>query len=310
LCAPHRILDGAAITAKALGVTVIHVVCAGDRPAVADTVTAAVAERKAAGERLRWRVLSAEGVFVAGQARAVLELLDGRPGLPVTAWVPESRSGLRGRPTLLSNAETFAQLGELVRLGPQRYAALGTPQEPGTTLLTVVEEGAPTGDEAQVLEVAHGTPWSSVLGDRVDQPVLTGGYHGTWAAPGQLAGLTVSRLEMAAAGLALGAGVALVARSCPLQLTARITTYLAEQSAGRCGPCRLGLPELATEMRLLGNADPGLARSRVLELTRLVTGRGACAHPDGTARLVRSALDAFDDEVGRHLTGRCGWSDR
>ena len=76
-----------------------------------------------------------------------------------------------------------------------------------------------------------------------------------------------------------------------MTVTADITDYLAGQSAGRCGPCRHGLPSLATALR--GVAEGAGAVGRVEELAGIVVGRGACAHPDGTSRLVRSLLAAF-----------------
>ena len=83
--------------------------------------------------------------------------------------------------------------------------------------------------------------------------------------------------------------------------------YLAGQSAGRCGPCFNGLPALAeaVEAVSLGRGGTG----RVEELARLVVRRGACAHPDGTVRLVRSLLATFAGEVAAHAGGGCAWPD-
>jgi NADH:ubiquinone oxidoreductase subunit F (NADH-binding) len=137
--------------------------------------------------------------------------------------------------------------------------------------------------------------------------VLVGGYHGTWAAPGALRGVIVSRTAMAAAGLSLGAGVVLPLSpgDCPVHRTAGIVAYLAGQSARRCGPCRHGLPALADAVRA---TDRGVDLSaRAGALAGVVTGRGACAHPDGTARTVTSMLAAFGDEVAAHAGGECGY---
>ena len=87
--------------------------------------------------------------------------------------------------------------------------------------------------------------------------------------------------------------------------TWRITAYLAAASAGRCGPCRNGLPALAAELGRLADGDGSVSWTRITALAGLVDGRGACAHPDGTARLVRSMLTTFEDEVAVHLTGGC-----
>lgn len=301
---PHKVLDGPAVVAAALRVREVHIVTPVERPEVGASLRAAVDERRATGERLRWTFHEAQPRFVAGQARAVLELMAGRENLPVTAWQPEAVSGHRGRPTLLSNAETWAHVGALVRLGSDAYAAYGRERDnPGTTLLTLGGDG-----DAVVREVAAGTPWAEVLtADQLSRPVLTGGYHGTWAASGALAALTVSRSEMAAQGLALGAGVVITSArtACPVERTLRIVDYLAGESARRCGPCRNGLPALAGSLRSVVDGIGQLGRVR--QLLDIVERRGACAHPDGTARLVRSLLTAVPEEVDAHLGGWCGY---
>jgi NADH:ubiquinone oxidoreductase subunit F (NADH-binding) len=301
MTAPHLVLDGAAATARALGVRTVHLVVPGDERGVVDAVRRAVAERRQEDRRTRWRLHTAAGRFVSGQARAVLELMAGRENLPVTAWQPEAFRGYRNRPTLLSNAETYAQVGALLTRGRDGYTGLGLADAPGTTLLTL------RGDTAtpQVVEVPHGTAWDAVLGDDVDGPVLLGGFHGVWVGGGGLAGLQVDRDAMTTHGLTLGAGVVLPLHpgACPLRRTAAIVDYLAGQSAGRCGPCLNGLPALARAVHELDRGQP--SRARTEQLVGLVVRRGACAHPDGTARLVSSLLAAFPEEHRVHATGRC-----
>jgi len=300
--APHLVLDGAAVTAGALGTTEVHVVVPGKRPDLQAVLRSAIQERQRSGEAVRWRVHRADEAFVAGQARAVIELIGGRDNRPVTAWQPEAVAGHRGRPTLLSNAETFAQVASLARVGPAAYGRVGQGGERGTTLLTLNGDGAhPT-----VLEVPFGTPLVDVLPDEaMGRPVLVGGYHGTWVGPQDVVGLTVSRAAMTDVGARLGAGVVLplATDGCPLPRTAQIVSYLAGQSAGRCGPCRNGLPALAHEVGALVTGTGDVAR--VGELVGLVVGRGACAHPDGTAQLVQTLLLRFPAELGAHEQGRC-----
>lgn len=305
---PHLVLDGASVAATALRARTVHVVVPSERPAVEHSMRRAIAERHASPRRasrdgaLRWVVHRAEPRFVAGQAWAVIELLSGRANLPVTSWQPAAVKGHRGRPTLLSNAETFAQVALAALDGEEPFRAYGWLEEPGTLLLTIHSESAPP----HVLEVAHGTPWSDVLSpETLAGPMLVGGYHGTWAGAGALAGLRVSRAQMKEHGLALGAGVVLPLdpRECPVRVTARIAAYLAEQSAGRCGPCLNGLPALADTLDQLdvGRASIG----RVVELGDVVSGRGACAHPDGTIRMVRSMVANFAEEIEAHAAGQC-----
>ncbi|MEO6144481.1 MAG: NADH-ubiquinone oxidoreductase-F iron-sulfur binding region domain-containing protein [Dermatophilaceae bacterium] len=300
--APHVVLDGAAAAAHALRTREVHIVVPSELPSIRVGVEKALSERATAGERLKWELHDAAPRFVAGQAQAVLQLLAGRENLPVTAWQPEAVRGHRGRPTLLSNAETFAHLGHLARVGSQGYAVHGTADEPGTTLLTLRGDGW----DPEVREVAFGTPLAEVLTEsEMAQPLLLGGYHGTWLKPAQTQGLSVSRIDIAAAGATLGAGVLLPLAEgwCPLVRTEALVDYLAGQSARRCGPCLNGLPAMAEALRDL--VHRGGPVGRVEELCGLVVRRGACAHPDGTARLVASLLTRFPEEVDSHALGEC-----
>lgn len=304
LTVPHLVLDGATVVARALGAEVVHVLVAGERPSLLPAVQQAITQHDGPVE---FTADATTGGFVGGQARAAIELLSGRENLPVTAWAPEAVSGLGGRPTVLSNAETFAQVAVLAALGPQGYAALGTTDEPGTTLLTVGGDG-PAG---VVLEVPLGVRLAEVLaycGYDGPSPCVVGGYHGTWLTAEQVAERRFSRADLAQVHAGPGAGVMLPvsAQACPVQLTARVVDYLAGQSARRCGPCLNGLPALAAvcEQLALGRCGSSTL-DRLEQLVGLLPGRGACAHPDGTVRLVRSLLRSFPVEVAAHLTGPC-----
>lgn len=309
--APHLVLDGAVVAARALGAREIHVVSSEDRPWVGATVHRATTERDDQG--IRWVQHRAAARFVSGQSRALIELMAGRPGLPVTSWAPEAVDGHRRRPTLLSNAESYAHLAAVVLWGVHRYAALGTPEEPGTSLLTLTTPPAADGvfRDVHVVEVEHGEAAATVLdASALRAPLLVGGFHGSWVHPHDVPALRWSNAVLGGLGAQLGAGalVSLSDGSCPVAQTARYTTYLAGESAGRCGPCRNGLPAMAAEMQ--GLSDGADTRRRLRELAGLVTGRGACAHPDGTARLVGSLLTTLEDHVEAHLAGACGCSSR
>src|SRR6202034_2518292 len=109
-------------------------------------------------------------------------------------------------------------------------------------------------------------------------------------------------------GARVGAAIviSLPADRCGLVETARAVRYLALESAGQCGPCLNGLPRIAAALAELasGRSRPGI-REDLERWSGLVTGRGACHHPDGTARFVRSTLRTFAAEADRHQRGRC-----
>jgi NADH:ubiquinone oxidoreductase subunit F (NADH-binding) len=306
---PHLVLDGAELVAGALECPTVIVVIPSERPSVIEALRSAIAERPERG--LRYELVETGGSFVSGQSRAVVELVEGRPNLPVTSWAPEAVSGIKGRPTLLSNAETFAQVAAVASLGADEYVRAGLPDEPGTALLTVAGDG-PGG---VVVEVPYGVELSRVLeycGYALDGPVLVGGYHGAWLPAQEVARRRISRADLALAGATLGAGVLLPLdpASCPVEVTARIVAYLAGHSAGRCGPCKNGLPALAQSLDVLARGSDQTTTVRVKELASLVTGRGACAHPDGTVRLVRSLFRSFPEEIRAHEHARCDMTSR
>lgn len=309
--APHLVLDGAQLAAAALGADQVHVAVNPTYAPAHDALVRAVGERAArAADLAPIRVHVVPDAFTAGEASAVIRLIDGGAGgRPAFLHVVPSVRGVARRPTLLSNAESFAQLALLVRLG-DAYADVGTPDEPGTMLFTV--RGAVPEDV--VLEAPVGTTvWDLLAGagglTEPLQAVLVGGYHGRWMPADVALATPLAVGAMRAAGGALGAGLVapLPAECCPLHEVARVARYLADQTAGQCGPCVNGLPLIAGALADLarGEADAAVA-ARIARWSGLVAGRGACKHPDGTVGFVRSALEVFAGHVEAHLHGPCG----
>ncbi|MEU4729018.1 NADH-ubiquinone oxidoreductase-F iron-sulfur binding region domain-containing protein [Streptomyces sp. NPDC023588] len=300
LHAPHLVLDGALLAAAALGAE--DVVVAVTREDVEQSVRDAVAERGPAGRRVRVTRLPER--FVTGEGTALVSGLNGGAALPSGQKVRTSERGLGGAPTLLSNTETFAQLAVAARLGALDYRASGLPAEPGTTLLTVAG--------STVVETPTGTSLAYVLelcGSDAGQGVLVGGYHGRWLPPGSARGAEVSRQSLAALGAVLGAGAVLPLPqdTCPAGEVARVTRWMAKESAGQCGPCVRGLPALADVLEDAVAGGGRAALEAVEARLRVVRGRGACSHPDGTSHFVASALAAFPEEFMDHALGSgCG----
>ncbi len=304
LAAPHLVIDGLVLTAAAVAATDAYLVTG--RPEVARHLREQVALRR---DRLRIEVVVVEDRFVSGEESAVVNALNGRPGVPSDRSVRVYERGVRRRPTLVHNVETLAHIALLARFGASWFSEVGGPDEPGTFLATVT--GAVT--RPGVYELAHGTPLSTLLSwtgtaGHTPQAVLVGGYHGGWVPGREIPVARLSRASLAAHGASVGAGVvaALGRDRCGLVESADVASYLAGQVAGQCGPCVNGLPRMADALQRLARREPnpGLV-DEVTRLRRLVDGRGACAHPDGTARFVASTLHVFADEVAVHLGGGC-----
>jgi NADH:ubiquinone oxidoreductase subunit F (NADH-binding) len=299
--APHLVVDGLQLAARAVDAREAHLYVRSD--AVAG-VRAAVAVRR---DPLPVTVHVAPDTFVAGEESAVVSAVGGGPAIPQDKSVRVIERGVRGRPTLVQNVETLAHLALIVRYGADWFRRAGTADEPGTFLATLTGPVRTPG----VYELPYGARVGDVIaaaGGATEplQALLVGGYHGAWvpARPD----VEISRAGLAPYDASPGAGIVvpLPARSCGLVATAHVVTYLAGQRAGQCGPCVNGLPRLADTFTALAHCRsyPDLV-SQVDRLGRLVVGRGACKHPDGTVRLIRSSLRMFVPEVSAHLAGWC-----
>jgi NADH:ubiquinone oxidoreductase subunit F (NADH-binding) len=200
--------------------------------------------------------------FTAGESSAVMAAINGRKPLPTG----DSREDM-----LVQNVETLARVAQIARYGPRWF------RQHDTFLATI--SGAV--QRPGVYEVERGVAVQRLLdlaGCVETKAVLIGGYHGTWLRPRDII-----------ADPGAGVAIALHANESGMHKTAEIVSYLASQSAKQCGPCRFGLPALA-------EALAARRTDQVRQLVRLVDGRGTCHHPDGVARLVRSALAVFEGE--------------
>ncbi len=298
---PHLVLDGLQLAAEAVGARVATLYL-HPHPALRNTVLAALQVRR--DDRVPVRVVVAADRFLAGEESAVVDALEGGIGLPRSTPPRVFERGLNGHPTLVQNAETLAQVALAARYGASWFRLVGTDAEPGSMLVTVRVPG-----DVYVTEVAHGTALSALLPlDDTVQALLVGGYHGAWVPVAEARNLSLSRGSLGTVKASPGAGVvvSLPVRACGVVESARVLTYLAAESAGQCGPCLNGLPRIALAFEDLaaGRARP----QTVTDLHRwaaLVERRGACHHPDGSVRFLRSALTTFAREVGHHLRGRC-----
>lgn len=297
---PYLILSGAALVAEAIEAEEIVVGVAGNELANRSIEAAIAAEP---GLRKMVRVVQLPERFISGESGALVRGINGKKPIPPGRKTLAADRGVDDLPTLLSNASTFAQVSVLALLGPARFASVGVPEEPGTVLLSV----GGSAKHPAVVECPTGVPLGAVL-DICQAPagdgVLVGGYHGMWLDAETAYQVPIGREGMAAAGGTFGAGIVLPLGdgTCPLGEVSRIANYLAGESSGQCGPCRLGLPSIARAMAAIVDGSGGIEALDVARRTAVsVNGRGACAHPDGTTRFVLSALEVFTEDLAAHV---------
>ncbi len=302
---PHLVLDGAALAARAIGAEEA-ILCVCESAVVgAERLAQAIVEREhLPGHWPRIGLRNTPMGYVAGHESALVNHLNGGPGKPTFSPPMPFERGVRRRPTLVNNAETVAHVALIARHGPRWFRELGLADQPGSTLVTLSGPVAYPG----VYEVEYGASLSSLVDaaggttTRV-RAALLGGYAGTWVDGASLPRLALSNAHLAPHGASLGAGVVLLLSeaACPVAETARVTRWLAGESAGQCGPCVHGLDALAQTLEeICRGSVRGDAMTRLEQLSRLINRRGACAHPDGTVRFVMSAVNVFAEELADH----------
>ncbi len=330
---PHLVIDGAELAAGAVGAREVLLGVCESSPSALDAVARALGERGGSGGaervgRAHIRPRPVPNRYIAGHESALVNHLSGGPALPTFTPPRPFERGVHGRPTLVCNVETLAHLALIARYGSAWFRELGTPEQPGSALVTLAGSVAAPG----VYEIEHGSPLPALL-DAADgltarpRAVLVGGYSGTWIDGSSLREVALSDRHLSPFGASLGAGVVVVlsAEACPVAELARLTRWLASQSARQCGPCVFGLDAVARAFEqlagsagdrlragnvrdeggrggqlALGNGERDAAARRLHSLAGLVRGRGACSHPDGVARLVSSALEVFAPELSAH----------
>ena len=299
---PHLVLDGLEVLASATGAR--RAILAVGPEVDPAPVLAAARDRHP-------EVVRPLGGFIAGQETALVNQLNGRGALPRDPFTRVTESGVDGRPTLVLNAETLAQVALVVRHGAEWFRSAGVPEDPGTSLFTITGAVAHPG----VVEIPRGSTLRDALRParpREAAAVLVGGYHGAWV-PASALDVRLTRGDLAAYQASVGAGVLHVLddATCPIAFAADVVGYLATESAQQCGPCLNGLPHLAANLsRLAAGVRDRSLPAEIRRMSELVTRRGACAHPDGSARFVASTLDVFHAHVVAHLEGWCPASRR
>lgn len=282
--APQLVLDGVAATANALRARRAIVAIAHDAP-----------ELERAAARTKIEIVRVPDGFVAGEETALIAALNGGKSKPTLKPPYPFERGVDNLPTLMQNVETFAHVALIARYGAAWFREAGTRDAPGTALVTLKGAVAKPG----VHEIELGGTLADVLAQlggtsAPAQAFLVGGYFGGW-----VAARDASSFRLTPETLGAGAIVAFPEGVCPVADCGRVVRYLADESAGQCGPCVYGLDAIA------GGLEHGRFE-RLERWTAMVNGRGACRHPDGAARFVESALRVFGDHFAHHSKhGQC-----
>jgi len=302
---PHLVLDGLRLAAAIVGAERAYVYVSDSDSA--RSVAAALGELDpdilGVGVQLR----TVEPGYVAGEETAAVRAIDGGPAKPTDKPPRPFEAGVGGRPTLVSNVETLANIPYVQQHGATAFRAQGTVLSPGTFLATVT--GA---NRAPVLyELPLGLPFAELLSlhgvsSAQLRGTLMGGYFAGFLNR-RVLDATLDHETMRGLGSGLGCGaISVITDECPVAVAASVLAYFDRENAGQCGSCFNGTAAMAAVAGALRDfvaTQEDLGRLRRWSV--VLRGRGACATLDAATNVAATLLDQFSDEVERHLGGTC-----
>jgi len=314
---PHIVIEGMAIAAYAMGISVGYNYIHGEIFEVYDRFEEALREAREAGflgENILGSDFSFElhafhgyGAYICGEETALLESLEGKKGQPRFKPPFPASFGLYGKPTTVNNTETFAAVPWIFRNSGQAYLETGLPNNGGTKLFSVSGDVELPGN----YEVPLGTPFAELLelaggmrGGRKLKAVIPGGSSAPVLPGDIMMQTTLDYDSIAKAGSMLGSGAVIVMDEtrCMVKSLLRLSYFYFEESCGQCTPCREGTGWL---YRMIHRIENGQGRPEDLEVLDSVAsnimGRTICALGDAAAMPVRSFIKHFRDEFAHHI---------
>jgi NADH-quinone oxidoreductase subunit F len=313
---PHAVIEGMAIAAYAMGITVGYNYIHGEIFEVYERFEAALEEARAAGY-LGPNIMGSSfsfqlhghhgfGAYICGEETALLESLEGKKGQPRFKPPFPASYGLYGKPTTINNTETFAAVPWIIRNGGQAYLDVGKPNNGGTKIFSVVGDVNAPGN----FEIPMGMPFSKLLelaggvkGGAL-KAVIPGGSSAPVLPAHIMMDITMDYDAIAKAGSMLGSGAVIVMNDtrCMVKSLLRLSYFYQHESCGQCTPCREGTGWL---WRMVDRIEKGQGRMEDLELLNSVAdniqGRTICALGDAAAMPVRAMIKHFRDEFVHHI---------
>jgi len=318
---PFRVLEGAMIAAWAIGAREGVLYIRTEYPLALQRVRAALARLAAeglladtvlgGGWGLRLRIVEGAGAFVCGEETALLASIEGRRGMPRLRPPYPAEAGLYGKPTLVSNVETFANVPWILHHGAAAFAALGTAGSKGTKVFALAGKTARGG----LIEVPMGITIRAVVegigggvaGGKAFKAVQIGGPSGG-CVPASLADTPIDYEALTAAGAIMGSGgiVVLDESDCMVEIARYFLQFTQAQSCGRCAPCRVGTRRMLDLLEKLcaGKGEPGDLEA-LESLAWTVKRLSLCGLGQTAPNPVLSTLRHFRHEYEAHLAGTC-----
>jgi len=314
---PHAILEGMLIAAFALGASQGYIYCRAEYPLAISRLKVAIAQMRALGLlgthiqgsdfSFDVEIKKGAGAFVCGEETALIASIEGRRGMPQPRPPFPAVSGLWGKPTIIQNVETLANLPLIMRNGPAWYAEMGTEASKGTRSFALAGKVKRTG----LIEVPLGTTLRQIVeeiggGSSDGKPikaVQTGGPSGGCIAADKL-DLPVDYESLAQAGSIMGSGgmIVLDADTCAVDLAKYFISFTQAESCGKCPPCRVGTHAMQYLLERIAGAEGKPEDLQRLEDLALTVARGSlCGLGQTAPNPVLTTLRYFRQEYRDHV---------
>ena len=324
---PHRVLEGLAIAAYAIGAAEGFLYIRAEYPQAVRHTRAAIRQAEQRGFlgqnilgsafSLRLEVREGAGAFVCGEETALIQSLEGKRGMPRLRPPYPVERGLRGHPTVINNVETLACVPWIMRHGASAFAALGTENSRGTKVFALAGKI----NRGGLIEVPMGITIREVVEDigggirngRAFKAVQLGGPSGG-CIPARLADTPIDYDALARTGAIMGSGglVVLDDRDCMVDIARFFLKFTQAESCGKCTFCRIGTKRM---LEILERLCEGKGRRDDLEKLEVLAdyvGRGSlCGLGQTAPNPVLTTLRYFREEYEAHLherrcpAGRC-----
>jgi len=314
---PHAILEGMLIAAFTLGASQGYVYCRAEYPLAIARLKTAIAQMRAlgllgqniqgSGFSFDLHIKKGAGAFVCGEETALIASIEGRRGMPQPRPPFPAVSGLWGKPTIIQNVETLANLPLVMRNGPEWYAQLGTENSKGTRTFALAGKVKRTG----LIEVPLGTTLRQIVeeiggGSSDGKPikaVQTGGPSGGCIGAEKL-DLPVDYESLAQAGSIMGSGgmIVLDEETCAVDLAKYFISFTQNESCGKCPPCRVGTRAMLSILQRVVDGKGQLDDIERLQDMALTVARGSlCGLGQTAPNPVLTTLRYFRQEYLDHV---------
>ncbi len=316
---PHLLLEGIALCCYAVGASRAFIYIRGEYVYAADQLNRAIIEARASGflgEKILGSDYSMEifvfqgaGAYICGEETALLESIEGNRPMPRSRPPFPAGAGLYGKPTVINNVETIANIPAVITHGAEWYKQFGTPTSPGTKVYSlsghVRRPGnyeLPLGVTLRDLIFVHG---QGIPGDRKVKVVLPSGASAPWI-PVDLLDTPLDYDSPRKIGTLLGSASVIVMDetvSIP-HATLRLLEFFNHESCGKCTPCREGTLWLVNALRRICDGD-GVPEDLqlLLSVCDSIAGKVLCALGDFAVSPVQSSLKYFRHEYEALIPG-------